>query len=93
MNTKAIWIVYGCTGEYSDHVEWNVCAYPTEELAKRHAELAQILANELINQYVYFTIPSKANQYDAQMSADYTGTHYGYTMVEVFDDLMVPNSP
>ena len=35
-----IWVVYGQTGEYSDHVEWLVCAYEDEALAVRHADLA-----------------------------------------------------
>ena len=37
------WVVYGSTGEYSDHQEWMVCAYvgkDAETKATRHADRA-----------------------------------------------------
>jgi len=37
------WVVYGQTGEYSDHVEWLVCVYVGEDAeakATRHADRA-----------------------------------------------------
>lgn len=83
---KVVWIVYGMTGEYSDRSEWNVCGYPTEELAQRHADLAQARADELHRQYgSAYDIPANANQYDLGMRIDYTGTTYRVCMVEILD--------
>lgn len=33
-----IWIVEGATGEYSDHIEWPVCAFRDEKQAQALAE-------------------------------------------------------
>lgn len=85
---NVLWVVYGMCGEYSDRSEWNVCAYPTEELAIKHAELAQARADALSREYdSYSDIPPNANEYDSQMSSDYTGTFYRHCMVEVRDEL------
>jgi hypothetical protein len=37
----AIWVVVGYCGEYSDHQEWFVAAYPEEGQAGEHARLAE----------------------------------------------------
>lgn len=83
---KAVWVVYGMTGQYSDRCEWNVCGYATEELAQRHADLAQARADQLPREYgSTYDIPAKANQYDLGMQIDYTGTTYRVCMVEVLE--------
>ena len=38
-----IYIVMGMTGEYSDHTEWLVCAYKTEEEAKHRVIELELL--------------------------------------------------
>ncbi len=79
-----VWLVHGSTGEYSDHMEWIVCGYKTEEEAKRHSELAQARADDLERQYDYpWHIPGGQNEWDLNMSMDYNGTRYTYSMVEV----------
>jgi hypothetical protein len=43
------WVVYGQTGEYSDHREWLVCVYVgegAEERATRHADRAAARVKE-----------------------------------------------
>lgn len=40
-------VVIGSTGEYSDHREWPVCAYLSEQLAREHATAAERRAGEL----------------------------------------------
>lgn len=86
---KPIYIVYGRTGQYSDRTEWNVCAYLTENLAKRHAELAQTEADHIeAHRPDRYDSEGMTNKWDSQMRMDYTGTSYNYTMVEVFDELM-----
>jgi len=37
-----IYVVQGCCGEYSDRVEWLVCAYAEEHLAKTHVKAADL---------------------------------------------------
>ena len=41
MTQQNIYLVQGSTGEYSDHMEWNVAAYFDKEQAERHRDLAQ----------------------------------------------------
>lgn len=85
---KSLWIVYGQSGEYSDHREWSVCGYPTEELAKRHAALAQARAAELYRRdRGWCNIPDGANQFDDQMGTYASDVEYGVYMLEVRDDL------
>lgn len=82
-----IWLVTGSTGEYSDRMEWTVCAYFSEKLAKEHAENAQAKANLLRQQYLHpWDIPKGANEFDpTSFSMDYTGTRYEWSMVELAD--------
>lgn len=35
-----IYTVFGAEGEYSDHQEWAICSYSSEEEAKKHVEKA-----------------------------------------------------
>lgn len=86
-----VWIVEGSTGQYSDHREWPVCAYPTEELAAEHARLAQTRADELGREYdTYHDIPAGANEWDTRMSSDHNGTRYIHYMIELRDALPRP---
>ena len=83
---KQIFVVYGSTGEYSDHREWYVAAYFSETNAKNHVLQATARANELIAQHGEYNIPDGANEHDAQMQADYTGTRYTYATVPLLDE-------
>lgn len=46
---RAIWVVMGRTGEYSDSTDWLVCAYENEAAAHRHADRAMVRARELMD--------------------------------------------
>lgn len=46
-----VYMVMGCTGEYSDHIEWPVCAYTSRELADKHADLAMEWAHKNKQQF------------------------------------------
>ncbi len=46
-----IYVVMGCTGEYSDHREWPVCAYTSMELATKHSDLAMEWAHKNKQQF------------------------------------------
>lgn len=76
--TKEIWLVRGSTGEYSDHCEWLVMAYPSEVEAQKHADAAQaFMAGKTSPRF-----PTD-NPYDPQCQCYYTGTDYAVEMVEV----------
>jgi hypothetical protein len=85
---QKIYIVEGSTGEYSDHREWLVAAYYSEQNAQAHVLRATQRANELYVEHkdAYYNIPSGANQHDPQMSSDYTGTRYNYYETELLDE-------
>ena len=80
-----IWVVSGSCGNYSDRVEWNVCAYISKKDAQEHTANAQVKAIRLHNQYSYCDIPKGANEYDPDMVSDYTGTTYYCKMIELRD--------
>jgi hypothetical protein len=83
---KEIHVVYGSTGEYSDHIEWYVAAYHSETKAQDHVLRATARANELIAKHGEYNIPEGANEHDASMRADYTGTRYTYATVPILDE-------
>lgn len=86
---KTIWIVEGETGEHADYCNWVVCAYKEEWMAAEHADQARARAHELFCLYArrYSSIPVRANQYDAKMRIDYTGTTYRCYPLELRDAL------
>ncbi len=88
---KHLWVVYGRAGEYDDRRDWEVCAYPTEELARAHAALAQTRANELFCKYRgRDKIPEKANRYDEAMTIYDYDVQYGVFQLEVRVELPSP---
>jgi hypothetical protein len=75
--TKKIWVVRGTTGEYSDRSEWPVCAYKDEQKAKDHAEMATKRAKEIeATRKNRYPRCEGLNEFDPNMSIDYTGTEY-----------------
>jgi len=85
----SVFLVVGATGQYSDHTEWNVAAYPTEDQANAHRDAAQIVADSHKDQARNYKFDLK-NPHDPQYAIDYTGTSYRVEMVEVFSAFM-PN--
>lgn len=72
-----IWVVFGSTGEYSDHSEWMVAAYTTKEAAEKHAEKCRQWYDDKggveMRQH-YWKADAEKNPHDPNMSVDYTGT-------------------
>lgn len=78
-----LWLVIGSTGEYAGRCEWTLCAYRTEEEAKRHVELAQADADRIERTRENKYSSGEPNKYDSRMQMDYTGTRYHHEMVEL----------
>jgi hypothetical protein len=81
------WIVMGQTGEYSDRSEWAVMSYPTEPMARAHAEAAfdearRIGASEPQSGYPTWSYGDAPNRYDPEMRCQYTGVDYYVMSVE-----------
>ena len=84
-----IWVLSGSTGEYSEFSEWVVCAYRTEEDAKKHQQLAQAEADNIKRKRkIYGAVGKPYNKYDPeQMNMDYNGTTYSYKLVELYNSV------
>ena len=81
-----IHIVIGSTGEYSDHQEWPVKAYYSQERAQEHVTNATRKAGELVVMHKNrWDIPKGANEYDPDMQVDYTGVNYYIWELELGD--------
>lgn len=96
---RTIYVVFGATGEYSDHNEWAVCGYAAEGAAKAHVALATEYAKAFEARFPYFgprfqermDALKGANPYDPNMTIDYTGINYYVVPVEILD--AVPPRP
>ena len=84
-----IYVVFGSTGEYSDHTYWLIKAYSDEEKAKEHVVLA---TNEFKARWSKTlgwegrqkVFPKGWNKYDLEAEQpDYTGNRYWYEGVEL----------
>lgn len=80
---EKIWIVSGCTGEYSDRTEWAVVAFRDEATAKATAEELTQLAKaaqveSAVDPWEWEKTDSgkKLKEADSYASIDYTGTDY-----------------
>lgn len=80
---QTIYVVYGETGEYSDHTEWNVAAYTREEDAKEHARMATEWYQESRAFELRYSERATTNPHDPHMRIDYTGTSWAYYPVEL----------
>lgn len=78
---EKIFVVYGSTGEYSDHTEWFVKAFSTEVKAKDFVVDVSRLAAAIREKYGVDNIPDRANTLDPKMEIDYTGVNYSYAEV------------
>ena len=89
------YVVIGSTGEYSDHMEWLVAVFFSEEKAKELVVKATARANELYagDMRNFSHIKDGQNEHDPHMQADYTGTQYSYEAVEVQDEPLSVGQP
>ena len=86
-----IWIVEGVTGEYSDHRDWLVASYLSEDDAKEHVAQATARASEIQlhpnypgHHYGEEEDAELNNEWDSDMVIDYTGTRYRCYSVGLF---------
>jgi len=79
-----VYMVWGSTGEYSDHCTWIVATFTSEQRANTFCERANAWLKEhkahseqpeASRTYYDHTLPGK-NPYDPKMEMDYTGTDY-----------------
>ena len=87
---RKIFLVIGATGEYSDHTQWNVAAYPNLEEAELHVERA----NEFLQTHRLITKGgivdwdardcAPPNPFDPKMVVDCTGAKYAVQEVAFF---------
>lgn len=85
---KKIYIVQGSTGEYSDRMEWPVCAFEqaerAKELAERLSEMARLVFIKCGGNTDMAMPEVKAIvELDPRFLMDYTGTFYTVYDVEV----------
>jgi hypothetical protein len=80
---KSVFVVVGSTGEYSDHMEWNIAAYITKEEAEQHRDLANEFAKGK-EKLDWREQEKLKNPYDPDMKIDYTGTRYYVNEVKLF---------
>lgn len=64
--SRTIFVVEGNTGEYSDHIEWPVKAYTSEDAAKEMVLKCQVAADILMAESMargdmYYKIPAIRN--------------------------------
>lgn len=83
------WIVVGSTGEYSDFICWNVCAYTSKSKAEDHAEKADQWERGLEKARMEagisrWEISKEDNPYDPGGRRDYTGTFYTVVPLHVY---------
>jgi hypothetical protein len=86
MSTANIFVVIGSTGEYSDHREWLVRAYASEERAKEAVTHLTQRANEWIQkrESKYDGGPPEGwCELDPNMMIDYSGSTYTFETVEL----------
>lgn len=76
-----VYVVIGESGEYSDRRDWTVCAYLSEDMARRHVEL-QATAPEYDPDQPYETMNNMRLQHYANNIYDPDG----HTHVSVGDD-------
>jgi hypothetical protein len=82
---ETIWVVQGASGEYSDHMEWPICFYHDEILAKSHVELASqehrriseiIRKSEESGDFDYnYSNPALTNKWDPKQDNNFYWTH------------------
>jgi hypothetical protein len=86
-----IYVVFGQTGEYTDHRDWPVKAFIFEQSAKDFVEKVSEEYRRLKVKYSssgsmwfwYMRDKGDFNSLDPRMETDYTGTEYYYFPVDL----------
>jgi hypothetical protein len=84
METQTIYVVMGTTGEYSDRTEWPVVAFCQKDTAEKLIEQATKRAKEIeATREERYYVERGCNEFDPDMTMDYTGTYYFLYEVEL----------
>lgn len=90
---RKIYVVEGSTGEYSDHREWPVRAFVSENKAQDFVEAVSAEYRKLVNKYGGLSdlrwdmVKGKiSNPLDPRMEVDYTGTNYSYFPIDLDEE-------
>ena len=82
---RMVYVVMGETGEYSDHCDWPVLAFDTEEMAQTFVTNAEkwLREHDLWRRSGYIDIDYDQQEallrscpFDPDVKTDYTGTRY-----------------
>lgn len=83
-----LYLVFGSTGEWSDHTIWNVAVYGDEDRANEHAKLANAFVKKakqdlLLTGALWESLDKSAknNPYDIDCQIDYTGADYSVAKI------------
>jgi hypothetical protein len=89
MDNPIFYIVFGATGEYSDHSEWAIAGYIDKELAKQHV----LKASQWHNEHHAAWRETYGNDYHAPKElvgdyrCDYSGANFYIVEVELRVDV------
>ena len=81
-----IWIVFGQTGEYSEHEEWTVNAYRSEEAAQARILQLGALKRQGRTTLDRILLMRSHKLGDPGYSEEYTDTTYYYSAVELVEE-------
>lgn len=78
---EKIYVCIGSTGEYSDHEEWYVKAFASEDKCKAFVEAVSAEYRKIVGvkdtyHYSNWDENRQRNPLDPDMKIDYTGTNY-----------------
>lgn len=94
--TEHVFVLFGNTGEYSDHSEWVVRAYTLQADAEADcAALNGIAKADGDVSYDYHrrnAVVERLRQHDTSATMDYTGTEYFVAGVPLVSQRMIPDA-
>ena len=88
-----IWLVIGSSGSHSDYAEWNIAAYPEQDVAELHRKNAQDYYDACHKEYFGddtnldhsgFTQKVESNPFDLDASYIYDGINYTVKSVPMY---------
>jgi len=89
-----IFVLFGCTGQYSDSSEWAVRGYTSKEAADADCAALNAIAEEIKKgedsagdsyDFRENAVRERLQPHDAYASMDYTGTEYSVTEMPLVD--------
>lgn len=92
-----IYVLFGDTGEYSDHSDWAVRAYFNKEDADADCAFLNAIAQEIFDRRLGYphldeAVRCRLTPHDPEANMDYTGTHYSVTEMDLVDARQTPEN-